>query len=273
MNANISSINGISSVVDALALDEQEQGPSSADGTNRSRPDMGAFCVGVVDDEPAHLDLLAHCMRSIGLVVTCFHSGEELIAYMRQASLDLLVVDWQLPGISGPEVVRWVRENSPNLIPIVLATNRVGVQDILEGFEAGADDYVTKPIRVLEMVARVRALLRRSTFGARDADELVVGSFILRKADRSVTLESGTVMLTDREFAFAHCVFSRVGCLLSRQYLVEAVWGGRLSDSSRAVDTLASIVRKKLELRAERGYKLMAVYGVGYRLERCEPGA
>jgi DNA-binding response OmpR family regulator len=222
--------------------------------------------VAVLEDDPVQLELVQHTMRAIGYVCIGFSDGEELLRAMRRETFDLLILDWQLPGISGPDVVLWVREHQPSWIPIIFVTSRSDERDIVRGFTCGADDYMLKPMRVAELIARVRGLLRRAN-PSRGAQVQSYGRYEFNSDLRSVVFGDRSVDLKDKEFALALTLFANLGRLMSRQHLCETVWGFGTNTSSRALDTLMSVLRTKLNLRPDNGLRLSAVYSVGYRLE------
>src|SRR5471032_547855 len=118
--------------------------------------------IAVLDNDPSQSDLVCQVLTSSGHVCHPFQNGKEILNQLRRESYDMLVLDWQVPDLSGPEVLRWVRDKLPRTIPVLFITSRSGEDDIVEGLAAGADDYMIKPIRRSELVARVQALLRRA---------------------------------------------------------------------------------------------------------------
>ncbi|HSX92288.1 MAG TPA: response regulator transcription factor [Hydrogenophaga sp.] len=223
-----------------------------------------------LDDDVSQLDLIQRSVRAIGYECQLFERGQALLRELRRDSFDLLIVDWQLPDIAGPDVVRWVREHHEHAMPILFLTNRSEERDVVEGLGCGADDYMLKPIRVHELMARVKALIRRS-YPQAEGSALCFGGYTIDLAARTVHYEGRPIELKHREFELARCLFSNTGRLLSRAYLGETVWGRAVEVPSRSLDTHISSLRAKLELRPARGFRLVAVYGQGYRLEAVDP--
>ena len=223
-----------------------------------------------LDDDVSQLDLIQRSVRSIGYDCQLFERGQALLRELRRDSFDLLIVDWQLPDIAGPDVVRWVREHHEHAMPILFLTNRSEERDVVEGLGCGADDYMLKPIRVHELMARVKALIRRS-YPQAEGSALRFGGYTIDLAARTVHYEGRPIELKHREFELARCLFTNIGRLLSRAYLGETVWGRAVEVPSRSLDTHISSLRAKLELRPARGFRLVAVYGQGYRLEAVDP--
>lgn len=224
-----------------------------------------------LDDDVSQLDLIRRSVRSIGYDCQVFEQGQALLRELRRDSFDLLIVDWQLPDIAGPDVVRWVRANHEHPMPILFLTNRSEERDVVEGLGCGADDYMIKPIRVHELMARVKALIRRS-YPPQEDGRLDFGGYCLDLAARCIAFEGQPIELKQKEFELARCLFSNLGRLLSRAYLTEMVWGRAVEVPSRSLDTHVSSLRAKLGLRPARGYRLSAVYGQGYRLEAVGAG-
>ncbi|RZL08683.1 MAG: response regulator transcription factor [Rubrivivax sp.] len=228
--------------------------------------------IAVLDDDHDQLDLIQKVVRSLGHDGVVFSEGPALLHALRRESFDLLVIDWQVPEVSGLEVVRWVRAQQNHQLPVLFVTSRAEERDIVEALAAGADDYMVKPVRVRELMARLTALLRRS-YPAQVQTRLQHGGYCLDVAARSLSFEGQAIELKHKEFDLARCLFANLGRLLSRGHLLEAVWGLGEQVSSRTLDTHVSSLRAKLGLRSERGFRLTAVYGHGYRLEAVDDEA
>lgn len=222
-----------------------------------------------LDDDVSQLDLIQRSVKAIGYECQVFERGQALLRELRRDSFDLLIVDWQLPDMAGPDVVRWVRANHEHPVPILFLTNRSEERDIVEGLGCGADDYMTKPIRVHELMARVKALIRRS-YPQQETALQRFGGYGIDLVARTVAFEGRPIELKQKEFELARCLFANLGRLLSRAYLAETVWGRAVEVPSRSLDTHVSSLRAKLQLRPARGYRLSAVYGQGYRLEAVD---
>lgn len=229
--------------------------------------------IAALDDEPSALELVESSMRAIGHECHTFSQGAALLRALRRETFDLLVLDWQVPDVTGVEVVRWVREHDGHRIPVLLLTSRATEKDIVEGLAAGADDYMVKPIRVGELVARARALLRRCYPEAERATTLEVGIYSFDLLARQVSINGNAVDLKRMEFDLALFLFNNLGRLVSRGHLIDAVWGQGVDVGSRSLDTHMSRLRTKLELRPQQGFRLSSVYNHGYRLEMIEAPA
>ncbi|MBI5277453.1 MAG: response regulator transcription factor [Burkholderiales bacterium] len=220
----------------------------------------------IVEDDPAQRDLLQHVARSMGASSEAFESGEQLLKSLRRESFDLLLVDWNLPGIQGPDIVRAVRSERGMDFPIIFVTARALEPEIVAGLGAGADDYVAKPVRPAELAARITALLRRAYPQPR-VDRLEFGPYAFDTVQRTAHLRGAPVELQPREFDLAIFFFSNMGRLLSRAHLTESAMHASPEAISRSLDTHISRLRTKLSIGPANGYRLVSVYGMGYRLD------
>lgn len=227
--------------------------------------------IAVLDDDSALLELVCSILNAAGHTCHPFVSGKEMLHQLRRESYDMLILDWQVPDLSGTEVLHWVREKlNPNL-PVLFMTSRSGEDDIVTGLAAGADDYMIKPIRRGELVARVQALLRRAYPTQTTSETLQFGAYKFETRAGRVSLNDTPIEVTQKEFDLALLLFRNLGRPLSRAYILEAVWSRDIEIPSRTMDTHISRVRSKLELRPENGYRLAPVYSYGYRLEQIAP--
>lgn len=228
--------------------------------------------VAVLDDDIHQLDLLTHAVHGLGYVCHRFSTAAALLHALQRATFDLFLIDWELPDMPGLDVLRTLRLRHRTLSPVIFVTHRGDERDVVQALSVGADDYVVKPVRSAELKARMLALLRRVQPQA--AAELRHGDFLLLPASGAVHYRDQPIELKQREFELAQCLFAHLGQLLSRAYLMQTVWGHDADLPTRTLDTHVSAVRSKLGLRPERGYRLSAVYGHGYRLEAIAmPGA
>ena len=201
-----------------------------------------------------------------------FTSGASIIQAVRNDSCDLLILDWLVPDMSGLEVLDHVRETSGWQIPILFATRCNSESDIVEALTHGADDYMVKPIKRIEMLARIDAISRRSVQNAQNNDiQLEYGPYILSTTNRTIQMNGKLLEITHREFELALFLFKHCGRILSRGYILEAVWGKSAELNTRTVDTHISRLRHKLSLHNDNGWCLNSIYQHGYRLE-CSAG-
>ncbi|KQR50479.1 response regulator transcription factor [Acidovorax sp. Leaf160] len=223
-----------------------------------------------LDDDALQLELFRRAIEGMGHACRTHLTGASLMKDMRRETFDLLIVDWQLPDTSGPDVVRWVRENVGTHLPILFVTSRHEERDIIEGLGSGADDFMIKPVRVGELTARVTALLRRA-YPAVSSGTMEFGPYRFVPDSRTLLISGRTVELKNREYDLALFLFQNMGRLLSRDHLREIIWGHSADVISRSLDTHISRLRSQLDLRPANGYMVTAVYGVGYRFEAVTP--
>ena len=224
--------------------------------------------IAVLDDDNNLLDLVCTILNSAGHTCHPFVSGKDMLHHLRRESYDMLILDWQVPDLSGTEILHWVREKLSPTLPVLFMTSRSGEDDIVAGLAAGADDYMIKPIRRSEMVARVQALLRRAYPSQNMPEHLQFGEYVFETRAGRLTLSGNLIELTQKEFDLALLLFRNLGRPLSRAYILEAVWSRDIEIPSRTMDTHISRVRSKLQLRPENGFRLAPVYSYGYRLEQ-----
>ncbi|SDC75565.1 two component transcriptional regulator, winged helix family [Cupriavidus sp. YR651] len=221
-----------------------------------------------VEDDVSQAEQIVQLLDEAGFTCASFATGSAFLRALRDQAFDLLIMDWQLPDVSGYEVVSWVRQHSGRLPPILFLTSRMEEADIVAGLAIGADDYLAKPIRPGEFIARVRALLRRAYPDAAHDDQLIrQGDYVIDVRRRVIMLSGLNIELSPREFDLALFLFRNIGRLLSRDVIEQAVWGRAMEAGSRTLDTHISRLRIKLALRPDHGVRLMSVYSHGYRFE------
>ena len=224
--------------------------------------------IAVLDDDPVQLEFISNVVEEAGYRATLFSRGQALISALRKDTFDLIVVDWNLPDRSGLEILAWARTNLKPAPPMLLVTSRAEDEDVVAGLDAGADDYLPKPLSKPVLAARINALIRRAyaqpvTPGIETYDDVV-----FHEAAGSVARDGETIALTAKEYALALLLFRNLHRALSRTYILETVWGNEPNLNSRSLDMHVSRVRSKLELRPEQGFRLTPIYSYGYRLER-----
>jgi len=228
--------------------------------------------IAALDDDPLQLEFLQRAIQSQGHSCHGYLAGAALIEALPTESFDLLIVDWHLPDIDGPDVVRWVRAHVGPRLPILFITHRQQERDIVHGLACGADDFMVKPVRVGELQARLASLLRRA-YPIPAPSELVFGAYRFWPETRTLEVHGVPVALRHREYELALFLFQNLGSLLSRDQLREAVWGQVAEINSRSLDTHVSRLRMQLDLCPANGYTISSVYGVGYRFEAVAPDA
>lgn len=224
----------------------------------------------ILEDDPDQLALLRRWIADDGHDVHAYTSGREAMKMAGRESFDLFVLDWQVPDVSGAEVLMWLRANVSKSAPVLFVTVRDSEQDIVFALEHGADDYMVKPVRRQELLARTHALLRRA-YPSEDQKQLSFPPFKIDTQRNEVRRDGTRIELTPKEFELTVALFRNIGRLMSRGHLQETVWGRSGDLATRTVDTHVSQVRKKLDLRPESGYRVVPIYNYGYRLEKIPP--
>jgi DNA-binding response OmpR family regulator len=218
----------------------------------------------VVDDEPKIAQLARDYLEHAGFAVLLAGDGNSAVQAASTRQPDLVVLDLGLPGIDGLEVMRRIRASGST--PIVVLTARDTELDKLLGLELGADDYVTKPFSPRELVARVRAVLRRAQRASIPSDRIAVGDLVLDVPRLRTTVAGRSIDLTATEFSILSTMARDPGRVFTRSQLLDAVHGIAIESYERAIDAHVKNIRRKLEPDPARPRYLLTVYGVGYRV-------
>lgn len=223
--------------------------------------------IALLEDEPNVTELMTLWLSEQGHTVTSYASGELLINALRRETYDLLVLDWMVPDVDGEKVLAWVREHVEWAIPVIFVTQRDEEEDIVRILTQGADDYLVKPVRQRELQARIAALARRANLDEPQTPVLEFAPYSIDTQGRAVHFEGRSVQLTQKELDLACFLFRNAGRILSRDHILESVWGHRPGMNTRTVDTHISRLRSKLDLSPTSGWRLTGIYHHGYRLE------
>ncbi len=228
--------------------------------------------IAIADDDNEILDFLERIISGMGHVVVRFSDGDRLVSALLRDTFDLVMVDWNMPGKTGLEVIKWVQEKMTEAPPIIMMTSRSAKQDITTALQSGADDYVTKPEDENVIAARIEALLRRSQPQNSMAKTLVFGKYTLDRMEQEIEFDDQRVELTSKEFELAELLFKNRDRSLSRAYIMETIWRTNVDLATRTLDMHVSRLRSKLALKPENGFRIFTVFGYGYRLETLASG-
>ncbi|HHW12554.1 MAG TPA: response regulator transcription factor [Firmicutes bacterium] len=224
----------------------------------------------IIEDEPNIIELVAYNLEKEGWLVSKAQTGEEGWEKIQAEHPDIILLDLMLPGIDGMEICRRTRQNKLTRdIPIIILTAKAEEADRVLGLESGADDYVTKPFSPRELVARIRAVLRRADKNFSEAEEketLVLGPIKMDLRQHKVLVHDKEIELTPKEFDLLHLLLSHPGRAFSREYLLENLWGYEFFGDTRTVDVHVRRLRQKIEDNPAQPYWLETVRGVGYRI-------
>jgi|TARA_R110002096_G_scaffold98584_5_gene219221 DNA-binding response OmpR family regulator len=227
-----------------------------------------ALRIALLEDDLDQAALFTEWLKASGHSCEHFAAGKPFIRNIKHDSYDVLMLDWMVPDMDGYEVLRWVRENFDWPVPIVFVTAKDDEDDIVRALEQGADDYIVKPAKQRELVARISAVARRASPVDESQNELEYEPFSIDLGNHEVKRDGTRVEVTQKEYELIVFLFRNIGRILSRAHILESVWGRNPDINTRTVDTHVSRIRTKLSLAPEMGWKLSSIYQHGYRLER-----
>lgn len=221
-----------------------------------------------VEDEANIRDLVLYALRASGFQAEGFDRAAPFYDRLHENMPDLVLLDVMMPGEDGFSVLRKLRADAPTAqLPIIMLTAKSTEYDRVSGLDSGADDYLGKPFSVLELVSRIKAVLRRAGTHEAVADDITVGEIVLSAERHTVVAAGEAISLTYKEFALLHFLMENVGLVFSRERLMEAVWGFDYEGESRTVDMHIKTLRQKL---GQAGGQIGTVRGVGYKIEAAQ---
>ena len=225
--------------------------------------------IAILEDDPDQAAILNAWLDQAGYRCRIFSSGAEYLREITRESYDLHILDWNVPDVSGEQALKVLRERVADPVPVMFVTARDSEEDVVHILTLGADDYLAKPLRRAETLARVAALTRRGRPRETPEGTLVCAPFTLRMSTRAIERDGVPLEMTPKDFELALYMFRNAGKLLSRAHILESVWGKTAALDTRTVDTHISRIRRKLDLNGgETGWRLVSVYLQGYRLEK-----
>lgn len=218
----------------------------------------------VVEDDDSIREMVIYALNTAGFEAEGFFNGDDVIPALSQKLPALILLDIMLPGTDGISILKELRHtNRYKQIPVVMLTAKGTELDRIKGLDLGADDYITKPFSVMEVISRVKAVLRRCTIDTQNVDELKVGAITLNQSRRIVMADSHEIALTYKEFELLQYLMINQGIVLSRDKLLEQVWGFDYNGESRTVDMHIKSLRQKLDAA---GSEIKTVRNVGYKI-------
>ena len=232
----------------------------------------------IVEDEDSFVEALTVGLNGEGFRVEVAQDGATALTRFHEVKPDLVLLDLMLPRISGIDVCREIRKTST--VPIIMVTAKSAEIDMVVGLEVGADDYITKPYRMRELVARLRALLRRAsmeagavpaTAAAANSRSLVVGDVSIDSDEHIVTVGGEPVSLPLKEFELLHVLLSNAGRVLPREMLIDRVWGMDYVGDTKTLDVHIKRIRGKIEPDPSKPERIVTIRGLGYKYERPAP--
>ena len=248
----------------------EAMGESHAPATvENATPGDEPYRVLIVEDDRSQAMFAESVLGGSGIQTHSVAEAAAVLPALEAFQPDLVLMDLHLPDMEGPEIAQTARQIVGPQLPILFITRRNGERDVIEGLANGADDFMTKPLRMGELVARASALLRRA-FPQAMGTTVDFGPYCFDPAQRMLALHGQPIELKNREYELAILLFRNTGRLLSRGHIKEVVWGEVSEAPSRSLDTHVSRLRSKLQLSPATGYTVTSVYGLGYRLEQVQ---
>lgn len=222
----------------------------------------------LVDDDATIVETLSYNLKRHGFETSSFGTGQAALSRLNETGPDLIILDWMLPDMQGPEICKLIRGRSID-VPILMLTGRASPNDVAHGLVSGADDYLSKPFSIVELIARVQALLRRSKGQVRGS-RLTVGDLVLDSDAHRVTLHDAEVDLSPKEFVLLKVLMENAGKTLSTETLLNQVWGVDFTGDSKTVAVHMRWLRQKLEGDPKNPQLLETVHRAGYRFNPPE---
>ncbi len=219
----------------------------------------------LVDDDETIVETLEYNLKRQGFLTRAFNSGQSALAGLDAVSPDLIILDWMLPDMVGPDICKVIRTRLLD-VPILMLTGRSTPSDVAEGLTAGADDYLSKPFSTVELMARVQALLRRTSKARASAGRIVIGELLLDEEARRVTCKGKNVDLAPKEFMLLKVFMLNAGKTLSTESLLNQVWGYDFAGDAKTVAVHVRWLRQKLEDDPKNPALLETIHRSGYRL-------
>ncbi|WP_317930768.1 response regulator transcription factor [Halioxenophilus sp. WMMB6] len=226
--------------------------------------------VALLEDDQAQAKLLNQWLTEEGYQVLHRGTVTDFISLLQAEPVDMALLDWQLPDGSGLDALGWIRDHNQASLPVIFSTQRDSEEDVVEALKAGADDYMIKPPRRAELIARLAAISRRAGLDKLHSPQLQLAHITIDQDAQKVWVHEQEVKLTRKDFLLACCVIKNQGKLLSREYLLKEVWGVAADINTRTVDMHISRMRRNLQLEPSCGYCIKTVYQHGYRLEKVD---
>ncbi len=229
--------------------------------------------IALLEDDPDQAALLVLWLSDAGHQCVHYAESKRFLRAINRESYDLLILDWMVPEMNGLEVLNWVRGNVEWQVPVLFVTQKEDERYIVEALEAGADDYMVKPVKQREMAARVTALGRRVGLVDDKTSIIEINPYHIDTKQHAVAVDGEPVKLTQKEYELIVFLFRNVGRVISRSHLLESVWGTNPDINTRTIDTHMSRIRSKLKITPENGWRLSSIYQHGYRLDQLAGAA
>lgn len=223
--------------------------------------------IAMLEDDLAQASLVRSWLEAAGHTITHYALAADFLNSIKLEPFDLAILDWELPDGSGIETLQTLRKHEHNTQPILFATQRDSEEDVISALQAGADDYLVKPLRQGELLARIEVIRRRA--GIHSPEEIITLADIeIDTRNHTIKVAGEIVKVTQKDYDVALHLISNIGKVLSREYLLKSVWGVGAELNTRTVDMHVSRVRRSLKINPDMGYCIKTIYQHGYRLEK-----
>lgn len=226
--------------------------------------------VALLEDNSEQAELVTRWLNESGISVSYHPDCRSFLSAFRKDLFDLAILDWELPDQTGIDVLLQLRVAQGQTLPVIFTTQRDSEEDIVLALNSGADDYLVKPLRKAELLARIEVARRRSGVSNSTDDTLCLGCITINTATKDVTVEGEAIKLTPKEYGVAVELLKHVGQILSREYLLKRIWGVNAEINTRTVDMHISRVRRSLNINPAMGYRITTIFQHGYRLEKVD---
>ncbi len=230
--------------------------------------------IGLLEDDLSQIELISLWIQEVGDNLTSYTTGKSFRQAIDSEYFDLLIFDWHLPDTNGIEVLDWLRNEKNSNTPVIFITSRDSEESVVEALEHGANDYMIKPVSKKITLARIKSLQRHYNKDQYIADSqpdlktntIIIEPYTINQIEKSISMNNTLVKLTNKEFELATYLFSNIGCLITRETLMETIWGTQADLNTRTVDTHISRIRAKLNIKPSVGWQLKSIYQRGYRM-------
>ena len=226
--------------------------------------------IGLLEDDASQAELVISWLEQDGHEVVHEPLAKKFLALAEHEAFDMVILDWELPDGTGIDVLRTLRNVQKNTFPVLFTTQRDAEHDIVKALNSGADDYLIKPLRQLELVARLDVMRRRAGISS-PQDIITAGPIVIDTREQTISVDGEIVKVTQKDYDLAVFLFNNGGKILSRDYLLKMVWGVDSSLNTRTVDMHVSRLRRTLNINPDMGYCIKTIYQHGYRLEVVPP--
>lgn len=223
--------------------------------------------IALLEDDLKQAELVVQWLEEAGFTVNHQGDGRSFLKHFKKDRYDMAILDWELPDQTGIDVLRQLRVVQNQNLPVLFTTQRDAEEDIVNALTHGADDYLVKPLRKGELLARIEAARRRAGIAC-NIDRLQFANITIDANKREITVDGQAVKVTPKDFGIAFELAKHEGQVLSREYLLKQVWGVEADINTRTVDMHVSRVRRSLNINPDMGYRITTIFQHGYRLEK-----